>query len=118
MRKGDAVAALGAIEDQLDVEAREDESARRQYGSRWPLAASHVASGELRDRLGAYRQGPPSAPAQSRCPPNHVSTTSYQPPNVHLSVAVISTCNWSECCSAHSRERRSRVRLKGTDSSA
>ena len=57
MRKADAVAVAGGIEDQLDAEAREDESARRQYGGRWPLAASYVASGELRDRLAGYRHG-------------------------------------------------------------
>ena len=53
------MAALGSIEDQLDAEGREDESARRQYGGRWPLAASYVASGELRDRLAAYRHAAP-----------------------------------------------------------
>ena len=57
MRKADAVAALEAIEDQLDSEAKEDESARRQYGSRWPMTASYVANGELRDRLNGYRHG-------------------------------------------------------------
>ena len=55
MRKADALAQLGGIEDQLDREAKEDESARRQYGSRWPMAASYVANGELRDRLAGYR---------------------------------------------------------------
>ena len=55
MRKADAIAQLGAIDDQLDREAKEDESARRQYGSRWPMAASYVANGELRDKLAGYR---------------------------------------------------------------
>ncbi len=68
MRKADAVAAAGGIEDQLDAEAREDESARRQYGGRWPLAASYVASGELRDRLSGYRHAAPcSWAAQMPC---------------------------------------------------
>ena len=55
VRKADAIAAMEGIGDQLDAEAKEDESARRQYGSRWPMAASYVANGELRDRLSGYR---------------------------------------------------------------
>ena len=57
MRKEDAIAQLEGIEDQLDAEAKEDESARRQYGGRWPMAASYVANGELRDRIAGYRRG-------------------------------------------------------------